>query len=1197
MQTNDRLEVFTASGTRFPGWPYTFDDDHGGALRGNQFTHFAAFDINNDGKKEIIGLACKTENKQTFPSQSTLYVWNSNGTVASGYPIELTDTYTPITINGVSPVMVDIDNDGAIEIGLFVREGNWLYNDGAFTYINLDGTTVPGWPVAFQNQVLAPNVSLGDINGDGDIETVFGTSNNHSTPVTVHAFRRDGTPLPNWPVQIAGSVLSQVVIADVNGDGYSDVIAGTSDGEVYAWNYSGTVIPGFPKYTQIPGLSANCVHSCPAVGDVDGDGKLELAATTLYGDVFVWDLTAGTAQPALQWPMSLHDPRQSMDIRGVNGVQYLSLPGRIQAEDYRRGGEGVGYHDLSAGNTGTQYRTDNVDIEASTDVGGGYDVGWTDAAEWLAYDVNVTTAGKYTLTARMASGNAGTKTMSVTLDGVAVGTFSTTDASGWQSWKDVVVSNVNLTSGNHVLRMSMTTGGFNLNYLDVTAQTNQPPVANAGADQSAAVNTKVTLDGRASSDPDNAPSALSHSWSQVSGATVSLTGATTSQPSFTPIATGTYTFRLTVSDGAASATDEVTVNVTGSGISLPGRIQAEDYKAGGEGVGYHDLTAGNTGAQYRTDNVDIEATTDAGGGYNVGWTDAAEWLAYDVNVTAAGKYTLTARVASGNAGTKTLTVTVDGATVATFNFTDASGWQSWKDVVVSNVNLSAGTHTLRMTMTTGGFNLNYLNVATQTNQPPVANAGADQSVAVNTKVTLDGRASSDPDNAPSALSYAWSQVSGTTVSLTGATTSQPSFTPTATGTYTFRLTVSDGAASATDEVTISVSGSGISLPGRIQAEDYKAGGEGAGYHDLTSGNAGSAYKTDNVDIEATSDVGGGYNVGWTDAGEWLAYDVNVTAAGTYTLTARIASGNAGTKTLTVSLDGAAVATFNTTDASGWQSWKDVVISNVSLTAGSHVLRMTMTTGGINLNYLNVASQSNQPPVANAGADQSVAVNTKVTLDGRASGDPDNGPSALSYSWSQLSGTTVSLTGATTSQPSFTPSATGTYTFRLTVHDGAASSSDDVAITVTGSGISLPGRIQAEDYKAGGEGVGYHDLSAGNAGGQYRTDNVDIEATSDVGGGYNVGYVDAGEWLAYDVNVTQSKTYTLTARLASANAGTKTLTVLVDGASVATLNFTDASGWQSWKDVTVSNISLTAGVHSLRLAMTTGGFNVNYLNVQ
>ena len=89
-----------------------------------------------------------------------------------------------------------------------------------------------------------------------------------------------------------------------------------------------------------------------------------------------------------------------------------------------------------------------------------------------------------------------------------------------------------------------------------------------------------------------------------------------------------------------------------------------------------------------------------------------------------------------------------------------------------------------------------------TNHAPVANASTDQTSYVNYLTTLNGNASADPD--ANALTYAWSQVSGTTVTLANATTAAPTFTPTATGTYVFSLTVSDGALSSSDTVTVTV---------------------------------------------------------------------------------------------------------------------------------------------------------------------------------------------------------------------------------------------------------------------------------------------------------------------------------------------------------------------------------------------------------
>jgi hypothetical protein len=145
------------------------------------------------------------------------------------------------------------------------------------------------------------------------------------------------------------------------------------------------------------------------------------------------------------------------------------------------------------------------------------------------------------------------------------------------------------------------------------------------------------------------------------------------------------------------------------------------------------------------------------------------------------------------------------------------------------------------------------------------------------------------------------------------------------------------------------------LPGILQAEDYIPGGEGAGYHDGSVANTGGSYRTDDVDIENCSDVGAGFNVGWTDPGEWLIYEVDVPKSGVFCVTARVASGLPGEKCLSLSVDGKDISGRVSGDFhTGWQGWEDLVlIPRLRLKAGKHRLRIDFLTAGINLNYLEI----------------------------------------------------------------------------------------------------------------------------------------------------------------------------------------------------------------------------------------------------
>ena len=129
------------------------------------------------------------------------------------------------------------------------------------------------------------------------------------------------------------------------------------------------------------------------------------------------------------------------------------------------------------------------------------------------------------------------------------------------------------------------------------------------------------------------------------------------------------------------------------------------------------------------------------------------------------------------------------------------------------------------------------------------------------------------------------------------------------------------------------------------------------------------------------------------------------------------------------------------------------------------------------------------------------------------------------------------------------------------------------------------RIQAENFDTGGEGVAYHDTDTANSGGQYRTEQgVDIETTTDTGGGSNVGWVNAGEWLEYTVNVAAAGTYDLKLRLARQPSGTSTVMVLFGGVDkTGSLAVPSTGGWQTWTDFSRTGVEPLgrAAVHAHR----------------
>lgn len=404
------------------------------------------------------------------------------------------------------------------------------------------------------------------------------------------------------------------------------------------------------------------------------------------------------------------------------------------------------------------------------------------------------------------------------------------------------------------------------------------------------------------------------------------------------------------------------------------------------------------------------------------------------------------------------------------------------------------------------------------------------------------------------------------------------------------------------------------VEGTIEAESFKAGGQGVGFSDTTTDNTlSSESDADGVDIGVINDI---TYVGDTQINEWLKYDVNVLETGNFDFEFIYTAVNHGAL---ISLEIDDVVAFNdfslpqTNNATDFQSITKV---DIPLTKGLHTLKLHIKNGGFNLDKIKVIkilplkapvfkSPNNAATISpgdaiKVEASTNLAPEKMTSLQLFINDQLVRSISAAPFTWGNVGQNDILLQNI----------GKGTYTLKLVLTDtrnrkAATSivvlSNDDPTQPFNGVSHIIPGTIQIEDYDLGGEGFAFSDASIGNSAGAYRTgDGEDVDITV-AGTGFAITSLSGNEYLRYTINVQEAgdyqmllnyKTFATTSKPIAANLLPKDLSsstqLFFDGGGSTSSGVIKITSGTDFQDYTSTNFNLPQGLHVLELRIPNGG---------
>ncbi len=252
----------------------------------------------------------------SYRTGKQVYVYQGDGTIAPGWPRTMTNW------NWAAPALGDLDGDGDLEIVVTTVDGRtyvWHHDGSDFHDGDGNPATIGLFQIRPQEWYSFCSPALADLTGDGRLEIVLGTRYSDSTADRIHALRNDGSDAPGWPVILAANadMLCSPAVGDLDGDGSLEVLLITENDRLHVLNADGTPRPPFPIVFVANNASSGTSCPSPALADFDGDGVLEIVAVSVtnarQAEIHVLNLQ-GQNLPG--WPRAVAGASESSPIVG-----------------------------------------------------------------------------------------------------------------------------------------------------------------------------------------------------------------------------------------------------------------------------------------------------------------------------------------------------------------------------------------------------------------------------------------------------------------------------------------------------------------------------------------------------------------------------------------------------------------------------------------------------------------------------------------------------------------------------------------------------------------------------------------------------------------------------------------------------------------------------------------------------------------